>query len=104
MNQELIDVASKNLCASHQYYMNLSQSVLYVLNAEMATIPTSEFQVHKLIDLVRANRCLYEPLDVNHNNRAVINSVWRAISYEMCQPGNFLVFQLTGLLDITFLP
>uniref|UniRef100_T1HYJ9 MADF domain-containing protein n=2 Tax=Rhodnius prolixus TaxID=13249 RepID=T1HYJ9_RHOPR len=52
----------------------------------MATIPTSEFQVHKLIDLVRANRCLYEPLDVNHNNRAVINSVWRAISYEMCQP------------------
>ncbi|BES88247.1 BESS motif [Nesidiocoris tenuis] len=44
-----------------------------------------QFLVTRLIDLIRANRCLYDPRQEHHNNRAVINSVWKQIAIEMNQ-------------------
>ncbi|KAK9507610.1 hypothetical protein O3M35_007430 [Rhynocoris fuscipes] len=52
----------------------------------MDSSQSTTFHTHKLISLVKANKCLYDQRDMNHNNRAAVNSVWKAIAVEMNQP------------------
>ncbi|KAF6208115.1 hypothetical protein GE061_016565 [Apolygus lucorum] len=45
-----------------------------------------QFLVSRLIELIKLNRCIYDPRQEHHNNRGVINSVWKCIATEMGQP------------------
>ncbi|XP_014250103.1 uncharacterized protein LOC106667023 [Cimex lectularius] len=47
------------------------------------------FLVNKLIKLIKANRCLYDPRSENHSNRAFVNSVWKSIAVDLGQPETF---------------
>lgn len=48
----------------------------------------------KLIELVKAHKCLYDAKNERYKNAQIRDNVWKEISDEMKQPGKYIIYLL----------